>query len=805
MKRIINSILRVLLTSVTFTFVSCSILSFFDNDDSSSTEEVTLSRPLVLTSLGVDTSLGLRVDPKENSLSEDYNPFGGSTGILFKQCEIYAAGIGVGNYYNALFEDGTNNYAELYKQPDTSGWATVYPKKSIAADVDGDGLDEIVIVVYYTNDSNKVSLRIVDYNEDGSIVTAKIVREFTFTGSNSLNSILSGTAGGSNLWEDAFFRQDIARGDIDGDGMDEIILAIGLNIYVLDDYNHDFATIETGIELEDLDNGSDSYVRIDTADFDMDGKDELVITNGEDNGSIMSKYYIYDDDMNTILNSGYIASTIDGNTYKMRAAAVTTGDYDNDGLPEIAFSGKREDNNDLLTLILDTEMDETSSPIFSFLETYTTDNNENNYLIPAMDSGDIDGDGDDEIAVFQDILALTNGKLTYPFENEALVDSSNTDKFPAADILSIGDVTGDKKADVVYITEDNEQIRIRYVKENGDLGLKIIYIDPDPSRPTLCLPNVDNDSAILKYKEHELLFTDPIIVATVASPPYWEGINEDGEGSTGFGSIEGHSSETSESQGFSVGFSVGCEFESPFGSSGISVKASVEKSFTWGVATTHEVTETWGYNTGVGEDKVIFTSIPFDVYYYEVLSSPLEDQIGQTITINVPRSPGKYHVERTFYNSNNGTGFDIGNSILVHTPGDPLSYSNESDRDELKANSDGGLFSNHNVEVGTSNTGTSIITLEELESSSSSYEKGFSVSVETEVKAAYLTAGVSAGYNNSYSYTTTVTSGTYIEGKVPDIPANKYTTDIKFHWGLMAYPKESNDQKFTVVTYWVDQ
>lgn len=49
------------------------------------------------------------------------------------------------------------------------------------------------------------------------------------------------------------------------------------------------------------------------------------------------------------------------------------------------------------------------------------------------------------------------------------------------------------------------------------------------------------------------------------------------------------------------------------------------------------------------------------------------------------------------------------------------------------------FFSEHNVEVGTSHTGTSIITLEKLESSSSIHKKYFSTSVEVEAKLSDIT------------------------------------------------------------------
>ncbi len=370
----------------------------------------------------------------------------------------------------------------------------------------------------------------------------------------------------------------------------------------------------------------------------------------------------------------------------------------------------------------------------------------------------------------------------------------------------MGDVTGDRKADVVYLTRDDDQIYIFSVKSDGELGLhEDLFVDPEPTRGTVCLPNVDDDSAVLLFQEQELLFTDPVVVAVLASPPYFGSINQDGKGGTGFGSIEGHAQEEGSSHGFSTGFSFGASFNAPFGLAEAELKTTVENSFDWGTATTHEVTETWGYTTGVGEDKVIFTAIPFDVYYYEVLSSPEADQIGETVTINVPRQPGNFHQTVGYFNSHT-TGITIDDTVLTHSLGSPFSYDDRTGRDELESDSGGrGLFSNHSVSVGTSTTGTSVITLEDLTTETDTYEYELGVTVAAEVSAGGVLAGGSVGYQYGYSYSTSVSRGTYIEGEVPDVPEDDYDSDKAFVWGLMAYPDIAGGQEFTIVTYWVDK
>jgi hypothetical protein len=762
-----------------------------------------------LNALGIVTDLGNREDPNGNDLDTNYNPFGKKQGVLFKQRELYLAGVGINGKNQGLFGDGTESYTRLF-QESADDWATGHPKKSVAADVDGDGLDEVVASIFYFT-TDELALRIVDYNNDDTPMAREVTRLAT---SIDFSEALDGTAGGGSSWEDAYLRQDLAAGDFDGDGRDEIVVTVELTVLVFDDYLTSFALMASAT-MENLNGSSDTYVRVDTGDFDMDGRDEIILTNGEANPDVIARYYIYDDllsdsNFTTILDQGYIQAT-DSETYAVQAADVAVGDYDGDGLPEAAFAGKRYQSDILVMLVLDTFMNTSSQVQFDFLDSVMTDNYEDGdkYHLTGIAAGDIDGDGDDEIACYNDLLVVNNGSIEYHslWGNEALEmgNAYTTENFVCMDTIHVGDVNGDRKEDVVYVTNDADQVYIYTVKTDGTLELDDSWtIGTGPSRITLCLPNIDDDSAILDYTGHELLFTDPIVIAVLASPPYFSGINSGGTGGTSFGYIEGHGTEETSSHGFSTGVSVGAEFDLPFGLGGAEVKTSVSQSMNWGTASTHEVTETWGYTTSVGENKVVFTSIPFDVYYYTILSSPVSSQIGETVSINVPRTPGRYHQETGYYNSHRfGDAIAIDSTIMEHTKGKPFTYANETDKEDKRIEHGNiGLFSDHYLQVGTG-SGSSTISLEDLTGETSTFEYDLDVTVEAEAKAGGITYGTSAGYGYGYSYSSSVISGTYIQGQVPDIPPARYDSSKAFRWGLMSYPQTSQGQKFTIVTYWV--
>jgi len=767
----------------------------------------------LLQGLGIDTNSGARKDPNEIELSDSYNPIGPKVGILFRQCEIYAAGMSINGEANGLLEDqsdGNGNFPVLF-QESNSDWDSGYPKRSIAADVDGDGLDEIVTAVFYPT-TNEIALRLVDY--DGSTQNRGEIQRIT--SEDDFSQTLDGTAGGSDDWEDAFLRQDLQAGDLDGDGKQELLIIEARQIYILDDINSNFRLLNH-FTLPNLNGDTDTYIRASMADFDMDGLDEIIIINGEGSSNIVAELTIFDDlsadnDLsNPLLGPTVISTTIDGESIQLHSAGVVTGDFDGDGIPEAAIAGQRYSNSDFATIILDCAMDSKSEVQFSFLDTYMADNNENSYFIPAMAAGDIDGDGVDELVVWEDIYKLSSehGELDYHdlWGNEALTTGlpgeGTRGDAPSIDILSVGDVTGDKKADVVFYTTSGDKIRVVSVQSAGTLGFNDISVGSGPSRPTLCLPNVDNDSAVLEYLEHEVLFTDPVLIAVIASPPYWAGINGTSQGyvgSTSFGYISGQSSEQNESHGFSVGFSVGSSFQSPFGLAEAEIKTTVENSFNWGVATTHEVTESWGYSTNLGEDKVVFTAIPFDVYYYQILSSPDASQIGENISINIPRAPEKYNQSISYFNAHNGDGYDISSDVVTHTPGDPFSYHSKTERDILKEDLQEGLFSEHQMTVGVDTTGNTEISLDQTETDTNSFDYSLDVSVEAEVSIGGVLAGASAGFNYDYGYSTSYTTGTYVQGSVPDVP----DVDYLYTWGLLAYPVQDQGQKFTLVTYWTE-
>jgi hypothetical protein len=315
---------------------------------------------------------------------------------------------------------------------------------------------------------------------------------------------------------------------------------------------------------------------------------------------------------------------------------------------------------------------------------------------------------------------------------------------------------------------------------------------------------VDDDSLVLRDTgQREFLFSDPQVIAVLASPPYYEGINEDGDGGTSFGYSKSSGTTTSNSYGFSVGVSLGYEFEIPL-IGGTEFELSVKNSFAWAQSNSMELSESWGWNNPIAQDLAIFTAIPFDVYYYEVLRAGASGNAkkGDLLAVNVPRKPLPYHMPLPQYNALVPPEHRI---TVNHTLGDPASYYTTAQRDAQKAQAGNkGLFSTSTQMSAGSGLGSTTINIENVSGADSSYTFELEVEAKASAELGGVKVGVSAGFKYGYESTSSVSSGTFIEGTVPAIPTADYTADKDFTWGLMAYPKQDPNQEYIFVTYWTD-
>ena len=222
----------------------------------------------------------------------------------------------------------------------------------------------------------------------------------------------------------------MAVGDIDGDGKDEVILAIADIVYLLDNNFSTIKEISVPVVSDEF-----NYLQVATADYDQDGIDEWILVKGSSKQNRVATWHIY---KNTVeWKTGTISST--DSQVALRTANVVTGDFDGDGLPETAFLGKENrsvpratSNNDYYLHILDTEMDQDSKVVFTLLTQTEKLVAERTYVqatigsyewqIPALAAGDMDMDGKDEIFAINKVFNLNSSKV-FETPREALIKS----------------------------------------------------------------------------------------------------------------------------------------------------------------------------------------------------------------------------------------------------------------------------------------------------------------------------------------------------------------------------------------------
>jgi hypothetical protein len=232
-------------------------------------------------------------------------------------------------------------------------------------------------------------------------------------------------------------------------------------------------------------------------------------------------------------------------------------------------------SNGKARLFLKTSLDENFKPKFEFVPASTVTVGTGGTVIPHLAAGDADGDR--KCDLYWDNTLLTFNASSNKFEQMTGSGDlfSYWSSLPNLHDVIMGDVTGDGKDDMVYFPGVGH-IEIYYYS-GGQYMRSIQKLVNDSMNETGCLPNVDNDSLILRDTgQRELLFTDPQVIAVLASPPYYEGRNDEGDGGTSFGYSKSSGTTSSNSHGFSVGFSIGYEYDIPIVGGGAEFEASVK-------------------------------------------------------------------------------------------------------------------------------------------------------------------------------------------------------------------------------------
>lgn len=797
--------------------------------------------------------LGLKLDEsaaktgKGEAVSGDMNPLGPKVKRFFARYELSQVGATVAGHRYDLFDRGNNgdlSRMAAYSPAETgseAGWLDK-PKKSAAGDIDGDGRDEILTAAF-DGPNKTISLKCA--SPDGTL------RSVNLTNQAYMDDF------GARTWLfDDFFMRDLTAGDFDNDGRAEFALSCMDKVLILESD----LSVAGSFTLPDM--GSNPIVRVEAGDLNGDDCADLVVVYGKNynDPNKLCKYMIFKggagglgigvEDTSPLPAAG---DTVQGQSgIQFCSGEVAIADYNGDGLNELVFAGLRWDDGrvedswagggaymHLYALVWDPFDEAQGSWRRTFPKTAEHDfgrqDNDStcvhplNFYVPAVAAGDFDGDGKDGFLV-GDRLFEVNASGEIKMAADQPFNGHDPDYFHGLiyDLAVAGDVTGDGRDDLVYMTHDvtpgwlgtgwsrPRQNRVNKLAVWGRNSsavfgeLHAYSLDSSDQHPTLALADADGDSLTVEYERHELAFSKPKILAVLASPPYWPEIMDLGNSATSYSTSTQAETTNQGHMGFYVGGSIGVGYEwnDAFGSGAgaeLNIKATAESDFSWSWGTTTGYGTECTYSVNAGYDQVLFTGMPIDVYIYKVLAGPkaFVDANGPALTVSVPRQPRTSSLELGAYNASVKEEDRIPASIINHRIGNPYSYYSNADMAKLKAANPGWLFSEGTAVV-TQNSGNSEINTWSSVVKTNGFDFDLKLGATVEGKAAYVVFDVSAGIRGGYSYEFSQGGETKVGGVVGCIPKLEDWSAKKFDWGLMMIPKTYGDQRFSFVTYWVE-
>jgi hypothetical protein len=355
-----------------------------------------------------------------------------------------------------------------------------------------------------------------------------------------------------------------------------------------------------------------------------------------------------------------------------------------------------------------------------------------------------------------------------------------------------------------------------------------------PTRSLQLVPtNVNDDTLTAEYVpgSHQFSYTEPIIIAALAAAPCWANQTQTlGNCYTSYGSGSTFAVTNDFTTTLSGSVTIGGELGVGVGK----VEVDLTKEFTFAntVEESFNVSRTITYTTGPLQDSVIISSWPLDIYTYKVIHDPsgkIPD--GTNIQVKAPRAPVTSMVSVDYYNAHVVQGgMKIDSRIFTHTPGVPTSYMRQSDMTQLSTSNhilpnpigfavlngmnvnDNSFFEGSPATVGQG-TGYTTTTLDLEKASSNTRTVGYNCSGQVKLTVGEVAANVGAsgwvnlsvGAGGGKALAISHGSSQTYSGTV----SNMATYDSKFgyNYGLFTYyytdSSEPNHQ-FEVVNYWVD-
>ncbi len=698
-----------------------------------------------------------------------------------------------------------------------------YPQATsavVAADTDGNGLDEMVFVY-----QSGIETRVRSYGD-------------ATRGFESSDVQIAANGNVTNVAACAT--------DLDLDGVDDLVVALTVaGATKVTMWRHDGgAWVRVGPEVEVLPDLPPSTVsaQLASGNIDQDAAPEIVVAVQERNANTGSARSLVLDDLGngfaTLRNQQLVERDQDQVLRSAFSCSVAMGDIDGDGLDEIVLGGITEFTTGCTVPRMVLAAYDDKEHQFALLggraHSFTRQlsgcgSPANRYIRTVhVHAFDLDHDGVDEISanidVFDDFLnaapwtAVANWRLP----NEAMwMSTTNSGLFDRnTSSFVVGDFTGDDHEDIATYyqssasaTSQYEEVRIYGITAtNPQLtelrAIRCVNNNPvnGAAYPMLVPVNVDTDSPVLSYSEAEykLVFSEPVVLAALAAPPTQAGIGQNVAGSfTAFGNTTSTTSERERSVTFSASVSVGVNLDGgPLTQSEFQLKNTLTVAGSRTKGTAYELSKTILFTSAPTEDLVVFTSVPVDQYTYTILSHPDPTLVGEKVVVNYPREPVTMQSERGFFNrAVPANAVRVDEAVFLHRIGEIASYPTTAQKYALLGQQ-GGLQVGP-VGVGQGG-GTTEVTLQVGTAISTGGSLAIGYEREMEATGGGVLGGVSVGVGSERTWRITSGQSTTYTGVVGAIEAANFAAH-RYSYGLFTYVHRDprTAQQFQVLNYWV--
>jgi hypothetical protein len=660
-----------------------------------------------------------------------------------------------------------------------ASWSRLFAS---AGDFDGDGREDVMIgLTSFTGGSRLLMLK-----NDNGILT--------------LNG--QGIDIEKRLYDNS--QLSMVSGNIDYDKAHELVVTVNegqgqSEYYVFDDATENFRVLQNA-QLS-VANGSGTSQAVVTnvalGDVDGDSIDEIILAGLDEVGKIFSsdtrdKFYlikVLDDAKQNLLPlaeqyiaSGAIKLKYSAATQILDYVQVISADIDGDGAKEIVvnqyvFNSLRTSPD---ALVLHDEDGDASNGVTEIpLENWTAIKEQSyhfDWSTSAIAAADVTLDKRENIVIYSERNAGTlRGAPQQELQVWGLDQVNGWSKMAAYQTARKNSVNFSEKVQPTILLPDLE---------------------------------LDDGSATLVFSEgsHRLVFTQPVILAALAAAPCATDLGQDlGESCrTAFGTAVSSSNSRTDGWTFTSGGSVGFDGKVPFTNSGLEVTASAQETLRNWTTTAYTLKKTVTRETGALEDSVILTSVPMDVYFYTVLSHPDANLVGQTVQVRLPREMITTMVTRDFYNqviSEGGPKID--EQVFQHTEGDPQSYPDRFEKGQLLSRYDGLQSAEFTTGQGL---GQTIATISEFTSTTNGNSYEFEASLDVQATTGVVMGGFNIGKGSDKAIEVTRGTENIYQGSVGNISATAFQQGLDYNWGLFSYfyQDSASGQTFEVLNYWVN-